>query len=125
MEVAVMPDPRDQPEPTSPIGTAVTNDDERWAARDPAYRAQRDARTAYREIAWILIKYRVAHDLTQQQLAERVGTSYSQISRIESGRQKTNLDTLLRIARALDLKVVIGFEGASREGTLERQTVAL
>lgn len=65
------------------------------------------------------------HGLTQQQLAERVGTSYSQISRIESGRQKTNLDTLLRIARALDLKVVIGFEGTSRDGTLERQTVAL
>ncbi len=120
-----MPDPGDQQEAVSPIGTAVADDDGRWAARDPAYHAQREARTAYREIAWILIKYRMDHGLTQQQLAERVGTSYSQISRIESGRQKTSLDTLLRIARALDLKVVIGFEGSSREGTLERQTVAL
>ena len=120
-----MSDLADQPEPTSPIGAAVADDDERWAARDPAYRAQRDARAAYREIAWILIKYRMDHGLTQQQLAERVGTSYSQISRLESGRQKTNLDTLLRIAHALDLKVEIGFEGTSRDGRLERQTVML
>ncbi len=115
----------DQQEPISPIGTAVADDDERWTARDPAYQAQREARAPYREIAWILIKYRMDHGLTQQQLAERVGTSYAQISRIESGRQKTNLDTILRIARALDIRVVIGFEGTSRDGKLERQTVAL
>ncbi|HZS90203.1 MAG TPA: helix-turn-helix transcriptional regulator [Chloroflexota bacterium] len=120
-----MPNARDQQEPISPIGAAVADDDKRWAARDPAYRARREALAPYREIAWLLIKYRMDHGLTQQQLAERVGTSYSQISRIESGRQKTNLDTLLRIARALDLKMVIGFEGTSREGKLERQTVAL
>ena len=48
--------------------------------------------------------YCVDHGLTQQQLAERVGTSYSRISRIESDRQRTSLNTLLRIARALDLK---------------------
>jgi len=115
----------DQQEPMSPIGTAVADDDERWAVRDPAYRAQREARAPYREIAWILIKYRMDHGLTQQQLAERVGTSYARISRIENGRQKTNLDTILRIARALDLKVVIGFEGTSPDGKPERQTVAL
>jgi DNA-binding XRE family transcriptional regulator len=112
-------------EQKGPIGSAVTADDARWATGDPAYRAQREARAAYREIAWMLIRYRMDHGLTQQQLADRVGTSYSQISRIESGRQKTNLDTLLRIAHALGLKMVIGFEGASREGKLERQVVAL
>jgi DNA-binding XRE family transcriptional regulator len=115
----------DQQEPISPIGAAVTGDDERWAMDDPTYRAQRTARALYREIAWMLIKYRMDRGLTQQQLAECVGTSYSQISRIESGRQKTNLATLLRIAHALDLKVVIGFEGTSHDGKPERQTVAL
>jgi DNA-binding XRE family transcriptional regulator len=114
-----------QQEPISPIGANVEADDARWAAQDPAYRAQREARAPYREIAWLLIRYRMDHGFTQQQLAERVGTSYSQISRIESGRQKTNLDTLLRIARALDLKVELAFEHTTREGRLERQTVAL
>jgi transcriptional regulator with XRE-family HTH domain len=65
------------------------------------------------------------HGLTQQQLAARVGTSYAQILRIESGRQRTNLDTLVRVARALDLKVVLAFEHTTREERLERQTVAL
>ncbi|MGH2411652.1 MAG: helix-turn-helix domain-containing protein [Chloroflexota bacterium] len=120
-----MHDPHDHQEPISPIGTAIANDDDRWAARDLGYRTQREDRAPYREIAWMLIKYRMNHKLTQQQLAERVGTSFSRISRIESGRQKTDLDTLLRIARALDLKLVLGFEGTSRDGKLERQTVAL
>jgi DNA-binding XRE family transcriptional regulator len=120
-----MRDIRDHEELISPIGAAITADDNRWATGDPVYRAQRETRAAYREIAWMLIRYRTNHGLTQQQLAERVGTSYSQISRIESGRQKTNLDTLLRIAHALDLKVVIGFEGTSREGKLECQTITL
>ncbi|HWE61715.1 MAG TPA: helix-turn-helix transcriptional regulator [Chloroflexota bacterium] len=116
---------QDQQAPINPIGAAVTADDEQWAAGDPAYRAQRDARAPYRAIAWMLIKYRMDHGLTQQQLAERAGTSYSQISRIESGRQKTNLEMLLRIAHALDLKVVLGFEGTTPDETPERQTVAL
>lgn len=111
--------------PISPIGTTVAEDDERWAAENPAYRAYRDARAEFREVAWLLIKYRMDQGLTQQELADRVGTSSTQIARIESGRRHTSLTTLLRIAHALNLKVIIGFEGTSREGELERQTVAL
>jgi DNA-binding XRE family transcriptional regulator len=121
----MMHDLRDTPEPISPIGTAIAADDEQWARDDPAYRAQQDARAPYREIAWMLIKYRMDHGLTQEQLAERAGTSSAQIARIERGRQKTNLETLLRIAHALNLKVVLGFEGTAADGTSERQTVAL
>ena len=113
-----------QQEPISPIGTPVDVDIERRRAED-AFRERWDARASYREIAWLLFKYRMDHGLTQQELAERVGSSHSQISRSESGRQKTNLDTLLRIARALDLKVSIDFEGVSPQGKRERHTVAL
>jgi DNA-binding XRE family transcriptional regulator len=120
-----MQDPQDRHEPTSPIGAVVTTDDARWAKDDPTYRAQRDARAPYREIAWMLVKYRMDHRLTQQQLAERVGTSYSRISRIENGRQKTSLVTLQRIAHALDLKLVIGFEGTSHEGKPKLRTVSM
>lgn len=49
------------------------------------------------------------------------GTSYSQISRIESGRHRTSLGTLARIAHALDLRLPIGFE---QNLTVERQLVA-
>jgi transcriptional regulator with XRE-family HTH domain len=54
-----------------------------------------------------------------------VGTSHSQISRIESGRHRTNLDSLQRIAKALDLTVVIGFESKDRDGRAKRDLVAL
>ena len=103
----------------------VAEDIQLRAAQDAGFRARWEAGAEFREIAWLLIKYRMDHGLTQEQLAERVGTSATHISRIESGRHKTSLSTLLRIAHALDLKLVIGFERPSRDGKLERQTVAL
>ena len=112
-------------EPISPIGTPVAEDIRRRLAQDAAFRARWEAGAEFREIAWLLIKYRMDFGLSQEQLAQRVGTSATHISRIESGRHKTSLSTLLRIARALDLKLVIGFERPSGAGQPERHTVAL
>jgi transcriptional regulator with XRE-family HTH domain len=64
------------------------------------------------------------HELTQEELARKVGTSHSQISRIESGLHRTSFSTLLRVARALHMKMLVGFEGSDREGPL-REVVAL
>ncbi|MDQ2911459.1 MAG: helix-turn-helix transcriptional regulator [Actinomycetota bacterium] len=44
-----------------------------------------------------------------------MGTSHSAISRIESGKHKTSLATLERLADALDLRLVVGFESGSEE----------
>ena len=44
-----------------------------------------------------------------------MGTSHSAISRIESGQHKTSLTTLERLAGALDLRFVVGFESGTRE----------
>jgi len=115
----------DQEHSISPIGTSAAVASMRRAARSADYRAQQEARSEYREIAWLLIKYCTDHGVTQQELADRVGTSYSRISRIESGRHKTSLDTLRRIAHALDLKLLIGFESASSKGQSERNLVAI
>ena len=62
--------------------------------------------------------------LSQQQLADLVGTSYSQYPRIESGRHRTNLDTLTRIAHALDRRIVLGFERTTPSGRAKRDLVA-
>jgi transcriptional regulator with XRE-family HTH domain len=86
-------------------------------------RAQRAEREGFREIAWLLIRYRMDKGLSQQQLADLVGTSHSQISRIESGRHRTNLDSLTRIAHALDLRMVLGFESTTPSGRAKRELV--
>lgn len=108
----------------SPVGNTADQGSARRAARSPEYRAQRAEREGFREIAWLLIKYRMDKGLSQQQLADRVGTSYSQISRIESGRHRTNLDTLSRIAHALDLRMVLGFETTTPSGRTKRDLVS-
>jgi ribosome-binding protein aMBF1 (putative translation factor) len=108
----------------SPVGTAAADASRGRAARNPLYRQQREARADFREIAWLLIKYRMDHGMTQDELAKRVGTSNSQISRIESGRHTTSFDTLARIARALDLKLLVGFE-SSAGGRKKRELVSL
>ncbi len=48
--------------------------------------------------------------LNQEALAKRMGISHSVISRLESGRHSFSVATMLRVARALDMKLVIGFE---------------
>jgi ribosome-binding protein aMBF1 (putative translation factor) len=109
----------------SPIGTPAAVASERRAARSERYRAQREDRAAFREVAWLLIKYRMENGLTQQELADRVGTSYSQISRIESGRHTVSIDTLRRVSHALGLKLILGFERQEVDEEPHREFVAL
>lgn len=108
-----------------PVGSTAEAAARDRAERSEAYRRQQAERAPFREIAWLLIKYRMDKGLTQQELADLVGTSHSQISRIESGRHRTNVDTLVRIAHALNLKVLVGFEGESDSGRRTREFVTL
>jgi transcriptional regulator with XRE-family HTH domain len=62
--------------------------------------------------------------LTQQVLAERMGTSHSAISRIESGQHRTSVATLERLAAALEVRLVLGFETGPREAPV-RELVTL
>lgn len=57
----------------------------------------------------MLIKKRFEKGFTQKELARRVGTRQSAISRLESGRYNPTLGALRKIAGALDadLKVLI------------------
>ena len=45
--------------------------------------------------------------LSQRELAERVGTTQSAIARLERGGRPPRIDTLLRIAEALDCDLTI------------------
>jgi transcriptional regulator with XRE-family HTH domain len=46
---------------------------------------------------------RLKNDLTQEQLAQKLGTDIKQISRWESGKYAPNLEALLQIAQVLNV----------------------
>jgi ribosome-binding protein aMBF1 (putative translation factor) len=62
------------------------------------------------EIARQLIKARLERGMTQEELAMKVGTRQSNISRIEHGQQNTSIGLLNKVARGLGkkLRVSIG-----------------
>ncbi len=70
------------------------------AARDPI-------RNEYRFFLMLLRQTRQAQKLSQTQLAEKLGTTQSVISRIESCKGNPSLRTIMMIAQALDTQLVL------------------
>lgn len=97
----------------SPIGASAEEARRRRSRRSTAYRAEMARVAPFEELARLVIKKRAALGLSQAELAGRMGTSQSAISRIESGQHKISLDTLQRLAAALDVRLVLGFESGS------------
>jgi DNA-binding XRE family transcriptional regulator len=55
----------------------------------------------------MLIRKRIEKGLSQEELAERVGTRQSAISRLESGRYNPSFKVLRKVAQALDSEIKI------------------
>lgn len=108
----------------SPVGSTHRAASRRRAQRSAAYREELARIAPYEGIARIVIARRQALGLTQQELAERVGTSHSVISRIESGQHPTSVTTLRRLAEAFGTHLVVGFEDQP-ENASELQLVAV
>ncbi len=94
----------------SPIGSSVDEHTGQRRARSTKFRETQDRLRPFEEIARMVIMRRAQLGLTQQELAERMDTTKSVISRIESGQHRSGTDTLRRLAEALDGHAVIGFE---------------
>ena len=79
---------------------------EEWEAermQDPEFVAA----LAAREPAYQIARLRIQRGLTQQQLAELVGTKQSSIARLERGTTPPNLTFLNRVAMALGARVEV------------------
>ncbi len=98
----------------SPVGNPVADDIQK-SLKDPAYRAEHERLAPFEALARIVIMRRGALGLTQPELASRMGTTASVISRIESGQHATSSRTLKRLAEALDARAVLGFEYGGAE----------
>jgi ribosome-binding protein aMBF1 (putative translation factor) len=94
----------------SPVGSTHRAGSRRRAQQSAVYREELRRIAPYEGIARIVIARRQALGLTQQELAERVGTSHSVISRIESGQHPASVTTLRRLAEAFGTHLVVGFE---------------
>lgn len=56
-----------------------------------------------------LIKIRNAYNLSQSQLAEKLNTTQSVISRIENGTVNIGIDFIEKLAKAFDMKAELRF----------------
>ncbi|HET9242498.1 MAG TPA: helix-turn-helix transcriptional regulator [Gaiella sp.] len=68
----------------------------------------------FAQIAGQVVEQRRARDLSQAELAALVGTTQSAIARLESGGRPPRIDTLLRIAEALDCELVVELRPRTR-----------
>jgi ribosome-binding protein aMBF1 (putative translation factor) len=93
----------------NPVGKSVS-DDIKESLKDPAFRAEYERLAPYEELARIVIMRRAALGLTQAELATRMGTTASAISRIESGQHATSAQTLKKLGDAFGGRAVVGFE---------------
>jgi ribosome-binding protein aMBF1 (putative translation factor) len=127
----IVPKTKSTPEKTtiasasvSPVGSTHRAASRRRAQQSAVYRQELARIAPYEGIARIVIARRQALGLTQQELAKRVGTSHSVISRIESGQRPTSVTTLRRLAEAFGTHLVVGFEDQPEKAS-ELQLVAV
>ena len=83
-------------------------------ARDPAYRAAYEGLEEEFALVNSMIKARARAELSQAEVAKRMGTTESAVSRLESGRGKPSTRTLERYAKAVGHRLRITIEPTPR-----------
>ena len=97
------------------------------ARRSEEYREARDEYAAIRELReknWIAAHIRERRyelELTQQEVAERAGTSHSFVSKLERGDHIPTIPVLKRILAVLDEQLLIGIETQAPDEERERE----
>lgn len=80
-----------------------------WS-KDPEFVAAYDALDGEFALASALIRARCRASMTQEQVAEAMGTTQAVVARLESGRTMPSTRTLQRFAKATGSKLRITFE---------------
>jgi transcriptional regulator with XRE-family HTH domain len=92
------------------VGQSTKQAGRRRARQSPEYQAELVRLQPYEAIARQVIRLRMDHNLSQEALARRVGTTKSAISRLESGHHAPTVATLHKVASAFDRQLVISFD---------------
>ena len=91
---------------------------EEWR-KDPAYVAEYEALEEEFALASALIEARAKAEMTQEQVAQAMGTTQAVVARLESGKTMPSTRTLERFAKATGTRLRIRFEPAGVAGNRE------
>jgi transcriptional regulator with XRE-family HTH domain len=75
--------------------------------RDPDFRREWERTALARAVAVKVVAYRAEHGLSQRALAQKLGMTQPQVARLEAGEHNPTIDTLTRLAEALDVEFAI------------------
>lgn len=75
--------------------------------KDPEFRREYEKLQPEFQIASQMIDARIKQDMSQEELAKKVGTGQAVISRLEGMNAKPSISLLSRVARALNIKISI------------------
>ncbi len=78
--------------------------------KDPAFAAAYAETEPEMNIIRAIVNTRIAHHLTQQELAQKTGIAQTEISRIENGSRNPSLKILQRLADGMDMVLKVSFE---------------
>ena len=78
--------------------------------KNPAFVREYDALEEEFALATALIKARADAGLTQEELAQRMGTTQSAIARLEGGKSRPSTTTLAKLAKATGTRLRVSFE---------------
>jgi transcriptional regulator with XRE-family HTH domain len=88
---------------------------------DPAFRAEWERTALARAVALRLVRYRAEHNLSQRDLAKRLDMEQPQVARLERGDVNPTLETLMRLAGALEIEFTIDVRPTNRKARLVTQ----
>ena len=74
---------------------------------DPQFRAEWERTALARAVALAIVRYRAARDLSQRELAERLGMRQPQVARLELGEVNPSMETLMRVSAQLGIEFTI------------------
>jgi len=74
---------------------------------DKSIKKEYDSLEARYQLISQIIKARLKKGISQNELAKKIGTKQSAISRLESGNSNPSLDFLIKISNAIDTPLVL------------------
>ena len=91
------------------LGEMKTNDEliTEQLRTDPEFRAEWERTALARAVAVAIVRYRADHDLSQRELAERLGMKQPQVARLELGEVNPTMETLMRASAQLGIEFTI------------------